>query len=251
VIDATNTRRKTMPELGPDRRAGYKNIDVIEGYNKWSSIYDQSPNPLIALEEKMTLEFIEDVQGQRALDLGCGTGRYCVLLTKRGAKVIGVDPSSGMLEQAKEKVTPMCHFELCHGTVEKMGFPSEYFDLVISALTLSHLPELEPTLGEAVRVLKTGGRMIVSDIHPYWPISGHDYAEFFDEAGQEYRIPEYPHLFGEYWSLFSKLGMRVKDIREPQIDDGLIERFPSLKDYQGIPLAMILKIQKSSCRHSG
>ena len=39
--------------------------------------------------------------------------------------------------------------------------------------------------------------MVISDIHPYWPVSGHDYTEFFDETGQEYRIPEYPHDIGQ------------------------------------------------------
>ena len=163
---------------------------------------------------------------------------------------MGLDPSLGMLEQARRKVTPLQHFELRQGTMEKMGFPHEHFDLVLSALTLSHLPDLEPTLREAARVLKSGGRMIISDIHPYWPISGHDYTEFFDETGQEYRIPEYPHLFEEYWRLLSQFGMCLEDIREPKIDDWLIERFPSLEGYRGIPLAMVFKARKLPARNS-
>jgi len=79
--------------------------------------------PLITLEERATLEFIRDVQGQRVLDLGFGTGRYCVLLVQRGANVIGIDPSLKMLEHAKQKVTSTCQFELRHGTLEKMSFP--------------------------------------------------------------------------------------------------------------------------------
>lgn len=235
-----------MTKLGPDHRIGYINLGVIEGYNKWASKYDRDSNPLIVLEERVTLEFIGNIQGQRVLDLGCGTGRYCVLLTERGAKVVGIDPSHGMLEQAKRKVTPICQFELCYGTMEKMSFPSEHFDLVVSALTLGHLPKLEPALGEAVRVLKKGGQVVMSDVHPYWPVSGHDYTEFFDETGQEYRIPVYPHLFDEYWYLFRKFGLSLEDIREPKIDSWLIEHFPSLKDYQGIPLAIIFKLRKSS-----
>jgi ubiquinone/menaquinone biosynthesis C-methylase UbiE len=144
-----------MAKLGPDDRPGYKNVEVIEGYDQWASTYDREPNPLVMLEEKVTLELIGDVQGQRILDLGCGTGRYCVLLAERGATVVGLDPSLGMLEQAKRKVSTVCCFELHHGTMEKTDFPDERFDLVVSALTLSHLPQLEPTLREAVRVLKS------------------------------------------------------------------------------------------------
>ncbi|MCX6655144.1 MAG: class I SAM-dependent methyltransferase [Candidatus Bathyarchaeota archaeon] len=230
--------------LGPDQRTGYKKMGVIEGYDKWASTYDREHNPLIALEEKVTLELIEDVKGKSVLDLGCGTGRYCVILAERGASVVGVDPSSEMLEHAKRKVTSTHRFDLRQGTIETISFPSDHFDLVISALTLSHLPELEPTFREMVRVLKWGGSIVISDIHPYWPVSGHDYAEFFDEAGREYRIPEYPHLFEEYWRLCIKYGVQFEDLREPKIDSGLIDDFPSLKDFFGVPLAMNLKLKK-------
>jgi hypothetical protein len=79
----------------------------------------------------------------------------------------------------------------------------------------------------------------VSDIHRYWPISGHDYAEFFDGSGQEYR-----HLFEEYWNLFRKFKFSVEDVKEPRIDDKLIERFPRLIKYKGMPLAFVLKTRK-------
>jgi malonyl-CoA O-methyltransferase len=240
---------RDVSKLGADQRAGYEKIDIIEGYDKWASTYDEDPNPLVALEEPVTLGLIGDVRGQRVLDLGCGTGRYCVLLARRGASVVGIDASSEMLEQAKRKINPGCRFALHKGTIDKMDFPDEHFDLIVSALTFEHLAELEPTFGEAVRVLKTGGRMAISDVHPFWPVSGHDYTEFFDRAGQEYRIPAYPHLFEEYWRLCTKFGLRVEDIRETKIDNWLIERFPSLEEYRGLPLAAALRLRKSAWRN--
>jgi len=229
-----------VTKLGPDDRPGYKNVEVVDGYDRWASTYEGEPNPLIRLEERLTLTLIGDVQGQRVLDLGCGTGRYCVLLAQLGATVIGLDPSQGMLEQARRKIGASCHLDLYHGTLAEAEFPDEQFDLVVSALVVGHLPVLEPTLREAARILKRGGRIVISDLHPFWPISGHDYVEFFDPAGQEYRIPEYPHLVEEYWQLFSQLGLRIEDVREPKIEGWLIEEFPSLRDYQGVPLALIL-----------
>ena len=73
-----------MARLGPDEREGHQELGVVEGYDKWASTYDREPNPLIALEEKVTLGMIGDVQGQRVLDLGCGTGRYVCFLPSRG-----------------------------------------------------------------------------------------------------------------------------------------------------------------------
>ena len=235
-----------MTKLGPDDRPGYKDVEVIEGYNRWAATYENDTNPLIRLEERVTPELIGHVEGQRVLDLGCGTGRYCTLLAERGASIVGLDPSEKMLEQARQRTSALSYIELHHGTIEQMDFPNEYFDMVLSALALNHLPELEPTLREMVRVLKYRGRMIISDIHPYWPVSGHNYVEFFDESGQEYRIPEYPHLIEEYWQILNVLGMRLEVIREPRIARWLIKEIPSLEGYQNMPLALIIKARKST-----
>lgn len=230
-----------MAKLGPDDRPGFKTIGVVDGYDRWAPTYDREPNPLVTLEEPVTLAQIGDIRGQRILDLGCGTGRYCALLAALGAEVIGLDPSARMLDQARRKLTEICGFDLHLGTLEQAGFPSAHFHLVLSALTLAHLPNLAPILTEAARVLKPGGRLVVSDIHPYWPVSGHDYTEFFDETGQEYRIPQHPHLIEDYWRLFERLGLTLEDIREPRIDQGLVGKFPSLAGYEGTPLAIVLR----------
>jgi len=242
-----------MTRLGPDDRPGFKDVEVVEGYDRWASTYEGEANPLIRLEEPLTLALIGEVQGQRVLDVGCGTGRYCVQLAQRGAAVSGVDPSRGMLEQAWRKIEGShaepggwgrgasrrgshaergnqeaisCQVELYHGTLEEAGFPDEHFDLVVSALALSHLPVLEPTLRECARVLKRGGRMVISDLHPFWPIAGHDYVEFFDPAGQEYRIAEYAHLVEEYWQLFSQLGLQVRRFLSQGLKAGWLRSFP-------------------------
>jgi ubiquinone/menaquinone biosynthesis C-methylase UbiE len=232
-------------KLGLDKREGYRKVGIVEGYDRWALTYDAKPNPLIIIEEDSTLNLIGDVGNQEVLDIGCGTGRYCELLAKRGAKVVGIDPSLKMLEFARRKITHDCRFELHYGRIEDMKFPGSHFNLVVSALTFGHIPQLDPVMMEVSRVIKKGGRLIVSDIHPYWPVSGHDYAEFFDGNGQEYRIPEYSHLLEEYWALFRKCGLRLEDVREPRVDDGLIKIFPNLQEYKGVPLAMILRARKT------
>jgi len=228
---------------GEDRK-GLKKVGIVEGYNIWAPTYDAEPNPLIALEEDITLALIGDVDNQRVLDVGCGTGRYCELLAKRGAKVVGIDPSQKMLECAKAKITLKCKFELRLGKIEDSEFPDNHFDLVVSALTLGHVSDLEPVISKLSRVLRNRGRLIVSDMHPYWFVSGFDYVEFSDRNGQEYRIPEYAHLLEEYWILFRKYRFNLEDLKEPRINDRLLQRFPNLIRYTGRPLALILKARK-------
>ena len=219
-------------------------MGVIEGYDRWAAWYDQEPNPLITLEEPVTLELIGNVQGQRVLDLACGTGRYCALLAQRGAEVVGLDGSLQMLARARRKRMPGSRLVLSHGSIERLPFPDAYCDLVVCALTLGHLAHLAPIFSEMVRVLKQGGRMVLSDVHPFWPVSGHDYTEFFDPEGQEYRLPLHAHLVGDYWSLSRRFGLMVEDVCELRIDETLVTRFSSLVDLLDIPLAIILSLRK-------
>jgi hypothetical protein len=81
-------------------------------------------------------------------------------------------------------------------------------------------------------------------MHPYWFVSGFDYVQFADKNGQKYRIPEYAHLFEEYWSLFRKFRFSLENIRETRIDHKLLKSFPNLIRYKGMPLALILKAIK-------
>jgi len=229
---------------GPGKSEAYRKLGIIEGYNRWAATYDEEHNPLIAVEEHITVDLIGNVRNQSVLDAGCGTGRYCQLLAKKGAKVVGIDSSSKMLERAKGKITADCEFELHLGRIENTGFPDNSFNVVVCALTVGHIVELKPTIREISRIIRSKGRLIISDMHPYWFVSGYDYVKFLDRTGQEYRIPEYAHLFEEYWDLFRKFKFRVKDVKEPTIDDKLIESFPGLRKYRDMPLALILKAEK-------
>jgi SAM-dependent methyltransferase len=227
-----------------DESEEHKEVGIVEGYDIWAPTYDEENNPLIALEESITLDLIGGVDNLRVLDVGCGTGRYCELLAKRGARVVGIDPSERMLECAKAKITPDCKFDLHLGKIEDAEFPDNHFDLIVSALTVGHVLDLEPVIRKISCILKGKGRLIVSDMHPYWFVSGFDYVEFSDRNGQKYRIPEYAHLVDEYWSFFRKFRLRFEDIREPRIDDKLLQRFANLARYKGKPLALILKARK-------
>jgi SAM-dependent methyltransferase len=107
-----------------------------------------------------------DVAGRRILDAGCGSGPLFAALRDRGAIVTGFDSSTGMLEQARRRLGDGADLR-----VAELGHPLPYpdgaFDDVVASLVLHYLEDWRPALAELRRVLKPGGRLIVSVDHPF------------------------------------------------------------------------------------
>lgn len=98
-----------------------------------------------------------------ALDFGCGVGRLSLALAAHVDRVIGVDVSPPMLEQARANdTTGRCTFVLNTGTDLSM-IPDEHIDIAYSSLVLQHIPppHNERYLEELLRVVRPGGLLVV------------------------------------------------------------------------------------------
>lgn len=112
-------------------------------------------------------------QGERILDLGCGTGGLALRAAVRGARVTGIDINPRMLAAARAR---LARAGLAHrvtlremGVSELYGEAAESYDAVVSGLCLSELrdSEADATLAEALRLLKPGGLLcIVDEVRP-------------------------------------------------------------------------------------
>jgi len=108
-------------------------------------------------------------QGQRVLDLGCGTGALTLRAAHRGARVKGIDVNAQMLEIARartEEAKLAGRVELCEmGVAELENEAAECYDVVMSGLCFSELTEdeLGYALKEVRRILKPGGILLVAD----------------------------------------------------------------------------------------
>jgi ubiquinone/menaquinone biosynthesis C-methylase UbiE len=92
--------------------------------------------------------------GQRALDVGCGTGHQLKALRERGYRVAGVDGSAAMLEYARSN-NPGA--ELRQADLGGLPYDDASFDVVICIEVLRYLEDPQPCLGEIARVLRPGG----------------------------------------------------------------------------------------------
>jgi SAM-dependent methyltransferase len=101
-------------------------------------------------------------------DLGCGTGYMAGALIGLAAKLILVDRSEAMLEQARTRFERSdLQLELRQGVVEQLPLADAEVDGVLAGMVLHHLGELSPALGEFRRVLKPGGTAVVLEMLPH------------------------------------------------------------------------------------
>ncbi|MBA2690742.1 MAG: class I SAM-dependent methyltransferase [Burkholderiales bacterium] len=101
--------------------------------------------------------------GMRLLDVGVGTGLVaCEAARILGdpTKVTGLDPSSGMLKNARVPAG----VELVEGSAERVPFPDASFDFISMGYALRHIGDLSAAFGEFLRVLKPGGRLCILEV---------------------------------------------------------------------------------------
>jgi len=102
-------------------------------------------------------------RGMRLLDVATGTGlvaRAAVSLVGDPRAVVGLDPSAGMLRQARKALAG----PLVQGGGEALPFPDGHFDVVSVGYALRHVTELGVAFREWLRVLKPAGRLVVLEI---------------------------------------------------------------------------------------
>lgn len=106
---------------------------------------------------------------QVAADLGCGTGYILEALAPLVSKAYGMDASAGMLEEARDKITAagFKRAELIMGRIDELPLADSSLDCAFSNMVLHHLPAPLTALAEVFRVLRPGGRYIVTDLEEH------------------------------------------------------------------------------------
>ena len=117
------------------------------------------------IDRPAMLGLIGEVAGQDVLDVGCGPGFYAAAMVARGARVTGIDGSAEMVRMAERDVGEGGRF-IQHDVEQPLPLADASFDLAVMALVYHHVHARQQLLAELRRVLRPGGRLLVSTTHP-------------------------------------------------------------------------------------
>lgn len=205
------------------------------------------------------LEFAGPVAGQRVLDVGCGEGRFCRILSNRGAAVVGMDPVVAFLTHARKKEPS--HRVVLAGA-EAIPFASGAFDLSVSYLTLIDIRNYREAIREMVRVLRPGGRLLAANLNPF--VTTRPQAWEKDDRGQYLYVP-IDHYFEEkahrpkwknievvnyhrpmtaYMDAFLETGLRLLRFVEPKPTPAQIAEEPYLEASLRVPFFHVMLWEK-------
>src|SRR5438105_8393008 len=139
-------------------------------FNIWAQVYDEQPNPLLALEQRFLSRIFPDISGLDVLDVGCGTGRWLQLLAShRPASLTGVDTSPEMLQRASAKLGTKSTLHL--GSCTALPVQGATADLVLASFVLSYLDNIDSFARELHRVARPGAYIFLTDMHPNTAVS--------------------------------------------------------------------------------
>jgi SAM-dependent methyltransferase len=192
---------------------------------------------------KMICKAAGDTVYGRVLEDGCGVGEYLTHLAAQAQLAVGLDYEFERAQEAHGKVA-----EVVCGAGEKLPFPSDYFDLVLSHEVLEHVQDDQQAVNEIIRVLKPGGRLILFVPNRGYPYETHgiywkgeykfgnklfvnylprklrdklaphvraytrtDLSKLF--SGQQVNVIEQTIIFGAYDNLIIRLGWLGKALR--------------------------------------
>ena len=228
-----------MPAV-PETSAGPAD-PVANDYDSFAEAYSAENDASLLnayYERPAMLALAGDVAGRRILDAGCGSGPLFAALRDRGAIVTGFDKSAGMVELARRRLGDDADLQVAD-LGGPLPFPDGRFDDVIASLVLHYLEDWGPALAELRRVLKPGGRVLVSVEHPFAIYLMHREAgreaDYFATSNrtEEYNFSGQPALLSVWdrplhamTGAFTAAGFRMTAISEPAPASAARELFP-------------------------
>ena len=234
----------------------------LELSSAWIKEVREGRNPTRnGLLDPPMLEACGSVAGLKILDCGCGEGRFCRILVDRGAAyVLGLDLCAPMIEAAKELQSGRDVYQVAD--VQNLSFiEDESFDLAVSYLNHCDLPDFSANTREVYRVLRSGSRFVVANLHPMRSAAGrwlktpdgvkqHVILDnYFDEGERHWKMrgvefTNFHRSLATYMRGFLDAGFAIEDLVEPTVTPEQLALYPELDDELRVPNFIIYLLRK-------
>jgi ubiquinone/menaquinone biosynthesis C-methylase UbiE len=168
----SNSESSVAPAIPSDSYTAEYYTDCCQGYDEFNATSGQ----VLPRRLQIPLGIVAPEPGMKILDIGSGRGELPLHLARRGAAVWGIDYAAAALDLAAALMaTPAAHdvstqIRFARASALDLPFASTSFDAALMLDVVEHLSpaELDRALGEVMRVLKPGGRLIVHTMPSLW-----------------------------------------------------------------------------------
>jgi len=233
-----------MLEFSTFDRRRYPTVSVRAGYREWVRSYEatvQDEMDLVLLE---VLEWVPWSAVERAVDLGCGTGRTGAWMRTRGiARLDGIDFTPEMLEIARARAI---YDRLGQADVAATGLEGGVYDLVTACLVDEHLRDLRPLYREGSRLLRPDGIFVLVGYHPHFIMASGMPTHFDRNPGEPVAIETYVHLLSDHVAAARAVDLLLVEMRERLVDDRWIALKPKWEEYRNHPVSFAMAWQKGT-----
>jgi len=226
------------------------------------------------------LDFMPPVAGRKVIDLGCGEGSNTRRFAKLGGQMTGVDLSEGMIRRArgKEEEEPLGIVYETGSYGDLPSFEDGQFDCAVSTMALMDGPDLPAAFRAAHRVLKPGGTLCFSVLHPcfitpvvqwlrdeqgvcsglrvgryfekepfvdYWHFSRRPNTHGVQDYEAPFEVPRFPRALSDYVNALIEAGFRIDRMDEPRPSEDLAREHEWLARWrQHAPLVLFVLASK-------
>lgn len=230
-----------------------------------------------ALNTPAFLAMLPPVDGLSGIDIGCGEGSNTRKLAERGARISAIDLAPTFIRHAREteQADPLgINYQIADAA--DLPFEDAAFDFAVAFMSLMDVPDQEKALTEATRVLKPGGFLQFSILHPCFVpptrrnikdkdgnYSAVEVADYFASAPGEvetwqfsslsdeekaqsepFRVPRFHRTLSEWVGMICATGLNIEAMGEPRADEQTARTFPTVADTRVAPIFLHVRARK-------
>jgi len=179
-------------------------------FDRWSRTYERDRRSRWMGEiQRRALDALELTPTDALLDVGCGTGAAVRRASPEVARAVGIDLSSGMIEEAGRLAAGLTNVSFDIASAAHLPFDDGAFSALLCTSSFHHYPDPDAVVGEMARVLAPGGRIAIADPNrDRWEVRAADrFLRRFEKS--HVRI----HAAGELGALLSRHGFTDLGVR--------------------------------------